>query len=336
MEKKPAQKYSSLLGPVDDVASPRPRTSSNASQARPAQRYESMLSPADAPNTSNTASPRYSSIVNPGNNLLVATGSDAPPPYQPAQPAQPAPARRSPSPAPSKATTPDDDVGPDSDELVPPDMLLLAGTEIYGTKTPHAPPIYRLNLAIGHLRESNMTVSFSRLDYRGHAGAAHAPRERHMYNLRRLPRIMMPKWQYHLEALTRSTLGHVGLHTHKSITGSGYRAFNLTRPNKAAEFVQGDTLFDVKVRKGGHTEWRSAGDKSKTILAYETAEDGIFRLTVVEAVTRKTRDALVATWCLKLWWEIAVSNVEPVTWEEVKRILQTRTNEFPIGTGAGY
>jgi hypothetical protein len=174
MEKKPAQKYSSLLGPVDDVVETRPRTSSNASQARHAQRYESMLSPADAPVASNTASPRYSSIMNPENNLLAATGPDAPPPYQPAQPT---PSRRSPSPP--LVMTPDDDVGPDSDELVPPDMLVLAGTEIYGTKTPHAPPIYRLNLAIGHLRESNMTVSFSRLDYRGHAGAAHAPRERH-------------------------------------------------------------------------------------------------------------------------------------------------------------
>ncbi|KAH6695526.1 hypothetical protein F5X68DRAFT_198539 [Plectosphaerella plurivora] len=157
-----------------------------------------------------------------------------------------------------------------------------------------------------------------------------------MYNLRRLPRVMMPKWQYHLEALTRSTLGHVGIHTHMSITGSGWRAFNLTRPNKAAEFVQGDALFDVKVRRKGHTEWRSAGDKQKTILAYETAEDGIYRLTVVETLDRKTRDALVATWCLKLWWEIAVSNVEPLTWDEVRRILQTRTTEFPIGTGAGY
>lgn len=210
------------------------------------------------------------------------------------------------------------------DDLVAPDTLLLAGTEIHRTGNAESLPLYKLSLAIGHLREFNSKVSISRYDYSVRnafslsAGSPRiATREKHIYDLTRLPDIMVSKFQYYLESVGRSSMGHIGLKTHRGIGSSGFRAWRGTRKNKASELQQGDMLFDIKSKGKGLFEWRDPADKRR-VLALETSDMGIYRLEVKETMDRQRRDALVSTWCLKLWWEIAVSNIPPLTWDEGK------------------
>ncbi|ROT36378.1 hypothetical protein SODALDRAFT_218458 [Sodiomyces alkalinus F11] len=252
--------------------------------------------------------------------------------------------------------------GPAHSDILPPETLLLAGTTIHGGSSPSSPPLYRLSHAVGHLRASNTTVELFRFDYRVRDTAASATasaREKHIFSLLRPPPITGPSFEYHLESVSRSNLGQVGLRLHRPRSGfgrgffglssthassssassssslNGYRAWRATRPREGANLEEKELVFVVHARERGRYEWRDGGEGQGRILAYETSEDGIYRLQIVETLERKWRDALVGTWCLRLWWEIAVSNVKPLAWEDVKRILQTRTHEFPAGTSAG-
>ncbi|EZF26607.1 hypothetical protein H112_01290 [Trichophyton rubrum D6] len=64
----------------------------------------------------------------------------------------------------------------------------------------------------------------------------------------------------------------------------------------------------------GRLEWRVAGDGAH-LLAYDTIDDGISRLNIIKSMPQNQRDALVGVWCLRIWREIANSNIEPVSWD---------------------
>ncbi|KAL0931502.1 uncharacterized protein CTRU02_214237 [Colletotrichum truncatum] len=214
-------------------------------------------------------------------------------------------------------------------DLIPPTTLLLAGATIYGSGSASSPPLYELSYPIGHLRESNTTVSFERVEHRIRtaSGTQQVPRvstrKKHIFDLKRALAIQLtaPQFSYYLESLSRNNLGHLGLKTHRHWFGTvaGYRAYRASRPRPYADLEPGDIAFVVKERGKGKFEWRNGGpDGEHRIVAYEESEGGIYQLRVCEALTQKERDALVATWCLRLWWEIAVANHEPLTWAEGK------------------
>lgn len=260
-------------------------------------------------------------------------------------PSQPAPHESALPPAYTQDTQP-----VDQHDLLAPVTLLLAGTTIHSTASASSPPLYQLSKPIGHLRVSNTTVEFNRLDYRVKNDQTTTSRQKHVFNLVEPPYLTDPTFTFHAESFSRTNVGHIGLKMHRpksrrfgflssssnSSSVPGWRAIRATKPREGANLEAKETIFVIHDRERGRHEWRDGEEGDGKVLAYETAEDGIFRLQIVETMERKWRDALVATWCLRLWWEIAASNVKPRDWQEVKRILQTRTNEFPVGTGAGF
>ncbi|OHF03990.1 hypothetical protein CORC01_00852 [Colletotrichum orchidophilum] len=225
------------------------------------------------------------------------------------------------------------------DGLIPAGTLLLAGTTIYTTESASSPPLYELTYPIGHLRESNTSVSFYRYEMNvrdsssGTSGPQVSSRKKHIFDLKRDPTVTDPPFPYHLHSFSRGNVGHVGIKTHRRLGSSGYRAWRATRPREGADLEAKEMLFVIKTRSSGRHEWRDGNDK--TVLAHETSEEGIHKLQIVVPLSRDFRDGLVATWCLRLWWEVAVSKAEPLSWGEVKRVLQYHTKEFPIGTGFG-
>ncbi|KAF6833309.1 hypothetical protein CPLU01_05660 [Colletotrichum plurivorum] len=234
---------------------------------------------------------------------------------------------------------------------VQPDTLLLAGTTIYSAGAAASPPLYEVSFAIGHLRESNTTVSLSRFDQVVRTteqqvsdeltGEDLAPqqvprvstRKKHIYDLKRAlaSRLTNPTFTYFLESQSRGTMGHFGLktHRHRFGTASGYRAYKASRPRSHADLEPQDVAFVAKDRGKGRYEWRDGGsDGEKRLVAHETSENGIYKLQVVVPLSQKERDVLVALWCLHLWWEIASANVEPMTWEQGESLSATRSDSL--------
>ncbi|KAM0276812.1 hypothetical protein ACHAQH_006347 [Verticillium albo-atrum] len=220
-------------------------------------------------------------------------------------------------------------------DMIPAETLLLAGTTIHSTASLTSPPLYELSLALGHLTESHQKVELSRLDYHirranpAETGPEVSSRKKHIYNLSKPTTIMQSNFPYYIEAVRRSNLGHVGFKKRHKIAGAAeYRALRVTRPNGlAGELKGGDVLFSVKETAVGRFEWRE-GEKKGALLAYDTYEDGIVRLKIVEAMDKSMRDALVGTWCLRVWWAISPSKETLLTWEEVKPLLQPGFRRF--------
>ncbi|KAF6801226.1 hypothetical protein CSOJ01_11915 [Colletotrichum sojae] len=236
---------------------------------------------------------------------------------------------------------------------VQPDTLLLAGTTIYSAGAAASPPLYEVSFAIGHLRESNTTVSLSRFDQVVRTteqqvsdeltGEDLAPqqvprvstRKKHLYDLKRAlaSRLTNPTFTYFLESQSRGTMGHFGLktHRHRFGTASGYRAYKASRPRPRADLEPQDIAFVAKDRGKGRYEWRDGGsDGEKRLVAHETSENGIYKLQVVVPQSQKERDAIVALWCLHLWWEIASANVEPMSWEQGESRLRPSVLLDPV------
>ncbi|EXF77636.1 hypothetical protein CFIO01_03975 [Colletotrichum fioriniae PJ7] len=226
-----------------------------------------------------------------------------------------------------------------SDGLIPAGTLLLAGTTIFNTASASSPPLYELTYPIGHLRESNTSVSFYRYENSvrdsssGISGPQVASRKKHIFDLKRDPTVTEPPFPYHLNSVSRGNVGHVGIKTHRRLGGSGYRAWRATRAREGADLEAKEMLFNIKTRGSGRQEWRDGSDKA--VLAHETSEEGIHKLQIVVPLSQDIRDGLVATWCLRLWWEIAVSKVEPFSWSEVKNVLQYNSKNLPSGARLG-
>ncbi|KAF3491627.1 uncharacterized protein GIQ15_01144 [Arthroderma uncinatum] len=207
-------------------------------------------------------------------------------------------------------------------DLLPPETLLLAGTAIHSTSSPPScpTPIYQLSRDISHLRQSNTKVELSRFDHRIRNNATTntpqvSTRERHIFNLTRPPTITTPQFEYHLEPVSSGNLGHVGLKRYHHVVSSGYQAWRSTIPHAGADLEAKELVFVAKARGKERYEWREDTDCGR-LLAYDTIDDGIFRLQVLEAMNRKRRDALVGVWCLRVWREVANSNVEPLHRED--------------------
>ncbi|KAF6834204.1 hypothetical protein CMUS01_06229 [Colletotrichum musicola] len=224
---------------------------------------------------------------------------------------------------------------------VQPNTLLLAGTTIYSAGAAASPPLYEVSFAIGHLRESNTTVSLSRFDHvvRATEQQVSVPRvstrKKHIYDLKRAlaSRLTNPTFMYFLESQSRGTMGHFGLktHRHRFGTASGYRAYKASRPRPHADLEPQDIAFVAKDRGKGRYEWRDGGsDGEKRLVAHETSENGIYKLQVVVPLSQRERDALVALWCLHLWWEIASANVEPMSWEQGESRLRPSVLLDPV------
>ncbi|KAM0330769.1 hypothetical protein ACHAQA_003723 [Verticillium albo-atrum] len=229
------------------------------------------------------------------------------------------------------------------DDIIPAETLLFAGTTIHNTASITSPALYELSSALGYLTDSHQNVELSRLDYHVRranpayeTGPEVSARKKHIYNLSKPTMIMQSNFPYYIESVRRSNLGHIGFKKRHKLAGSTeYRALRVTRPNGlAGELKGGDVLYSVKQTAAGRFEWRE-GEKNGALIAYDTNKDGIMRLQIVEAMDQSRRDALVGTWCLRVWWEISVNKQMPPTWEDVKRIVQARTSEFPMGTGVG-
>ncbi|KAK2028235.1 hypothetical protein LX32DRAFT_640144 [Colletotrichum zoysiae] len=228
-------------------------------------------------------------------------------------------------------------------ERLPPDTLRLAGRSIHSaaSRSVDAPGRYELNHQMDFLRETDRLVEFSRIDYavRRQAAAAAGPggpavpeitsQPRHAFNLERPPAILQEAFPYYVKAVSRSGLGNIGLRFAKigksvckawrvgrrrssSSRAASSAAAGAGKEYEALEYEARGLLFDVR-RNNDVLDWL---DGAGARVAVEYARDDMYSLNVLVPMDQAMRDALVASWCVKLWNDLAVRFHRRRTWKD--------------------
>ncbi|KAI1342571.1 hypothetical protein F5Y15DRAFT_309071 [Xylariaceae sp. FL0016] len=196
------------------------------------------------------------------------------------------------------------------DEVLPPVILVLDGTVIRA-QSAGTRPLFELSRDIIDGSSGVTTpILLKRLIYKVRTTRNGTPREAQrgqpLFQLQHLGRVLSKGYPWCLEATSRSSVGNLALKTvalHRSrlkvvrtasVEGHGLPKGYVARRKslKDAELV-----FDI-VEKENRYEW-SNGEGER--VAVEDCFDGRCRLLVLAPLTRQTMDALVGSWCLRLW-----------------------------------
>jgi hypothetical protein len=237
-----------------------------------------------------------------------ATSSDMPPEYSQADPASvPAP-----------------------DDICQPLTLRLADRFIHTAESHDSPALYELSLGVDTLREHHREVTIERLEYRVRGASAGEPqlasRKRLIFTLTRPAEITAPAFPYYLESESRQSIGNLGLKNLKPglMRKKKIEIWKIVKDRTSQfDFVRREKLFDVKQSKERMDyEWTLS--VSGVIIANESDEDGLHRLQIVMTTDRMTVDALIASWCLRLWQDLADQN-------RIKRVKGWRDGKTHMG-----
>lgn len=234
---------------------------------------------------------------------LPSVSSDLPPEYS--------------SSGPASMLTPDD--------IFQPATFRLAERFIHTADSSNSPALYEISVGIDGLRETHQRVMLERLDYKVREDVAGEPnitsRKKLIFTLSRPPDVTAPTFPYYLRSESRQTIGNLGIKKPTS-TLTGKKHFGVWNiapgPTPQSDFVQREQLFDVKQgkRKGTLYEWTLVS--SGQLIATDSEKDGLHCLELVVAADRVTVDALVASWCLHLWQDIAQQHHKSKTFEDCK------------------
>lgn len=188
----------------------------------------------------------------------------------------------------------------DADEVVEPVILVLAGHFIRA-QTADGSPLYELSRDVCHSSPGTSQlsqVSFNRIISNVRLTANGAPRvhhrQKHISELKYLPPVLSTGFPYCLDAMSRHAMGNLALKP-ASFPRSGFKIVRIKLENQTPKEVQ--DVFDVR-KKRGHYEWVQSGE---ALIAFEEETEGQHKLIVTSPLNRKTMDALVGSWCLRIW-----------------------------------
>ncbi|KAI1106381.1 hypothetical protein F4804DRAFT_41566 [Jackrogersella minutella] len=212
----------------------------------------------------------------------------------------------------------------DSDDILQPIILILTG-QFVRPQTVAGTPLYELSRDIRTSSTSATQlaqVSLERLIHNVRVSYDGTPRvtqrSRHIFELKHLPPVMSTEFTYCLDAMSRHAMGNLALKTF-SFPRSGFKIVKI-RPEDEYAFPkgynarqeslkEGELIFEV-FKKSGHFKWMSP---QGNLLAIEDKSEDHHRLVVTVPVTRRTMDAMIASWCLRLWRDTIKSNYQPRT-----------------------
>ncbi|KAL2156753.1 hypothetical protein VTH82DRAFT_1499 [Thermothelomyces myriococcoides] len=157
-----------------------------------------------------------------------------------------------------------------------------------------------------------------------------------------------------LVPLTRKALGNIRIERSPAFH-SGYRALKVRSDaeirgleNLGLKVKKGEYWFAIKGGKDDCWEWTnecgtivahqlregpadptdddgsssSKPDADAKVATELREEDAVYSLRIVQSLSRRERDSLVALWCLWMWHRHIEGNKPKKTWEDRKRILQ--------------
>lgn len=202
----------------------------------------------------------------------------------------------------------------DEEYLLPSTTLQISGHVIYSDKAP-TEPLYELSHEPIHLRDTTRSMTVKRLDTTIKSSPAsdgrpsHAvTQKRHIYDLKHPGILTGPVFLYNAEAVSRHSLGSFGMSTYRPRLFSSADGFRVHRAVKRLDnqLVARGLLFSAVSTKTSAVRYEWSDGKGE-ILARELNTSYGCKLFITKEMTVKKRDALVAAWVLRMWWEIAGS-----------------------------
>lgn len=213
----------------------------------------------------------------------------------------------------------------EADALLQPVILVIEGRLIYA-ESAQSKPLFEVSQDISKLSHAYSTHSLARLDHvvrdRPGQGPRVYQRTRHIYNLKHVSPAISPNYLFQIEATSRAAVvRHLALRkSHIPWQGSRIvmaaeeaETSGLPKGYKAARnnLVELGHLFEMRCRNRKY-EWVTADD-SRRVAVEEDEADGQHKLIVMAPLPRNRMDALVASWCLRLWQGNCEAKPKPET-----------------------
>ncbi|RYP71403.1 hypothetical protein DL769_004711 [Monosporascus sp. CRB-8-3] len=202
-----------------------------------------------------------------------------------------------------------------SDEIVQPVILVLAGQSIHAESSESA-PLYEVNRGVSSLSHVDTTVEFSRVEHNVRTDPAGTPfikqRSRHLYNLVHVKDVMAWKAAglFHVQPVSRRTMGNFGLKRSSRLRKGDFKVVKMISKkndlNGPSFEDDGRYLFEVR-RKGSRCQWT---DSYRSPIAIEDVNNSQHILVITAPLSREQADVLVATWCLRLWYDSAENKIK--------------------------
>lgn len=176
---------------------------------------------------------------------------------------------------------------------------------------PNAPPLYELSHAVDFLSDQDRTVRFERLDnlVREADGIPQlTTKKRHLFDLKNPTPAEYPNFEFQAESVSRRTLCSFGVNTQSRFLHGKEYQFHRAVKGADRRFAPREPLFSVKGAKDKAVdfEWKDAQGR---LVAREIRRDETLSLLIGTEMNVATRDALVASWIVRLWRESAKENV---------------------------
>lgn len=199
--------------------------------------------------------------------------------------------------------------------MLEPSMLLLSGQHVVSKATPEV-PLYETSRDVTSIPQENSSIILERVEgTNGGEANKNSPEEGQKRHIFYLAHPLGAQFQtdtpaYYITSVSREeAIGNISLRCNKS---------RLKRPDFEALLSPARTaadkpLFDEDARVifsirpkmlAGRWTW---SDSDGTQVAVEERKGSQPTLDITVSMTREMRDALVATWCLKVWHDTAES-----------------------------
>jgi hypothetical protein len=195
-------------------------------------------------------------------------------------------------------------------DVLKPTTLYAAGRFVY-TADPQSPPAYEFSHSINFLSDSDRKVIMERLDY-GVRTVNGAPsvttRKRTLFDLAHRTLGELPNFTYQAEAKSRAVSGSMGIEQKKKgLTRRMEYRVCMASWGADRRLAGGAPLFTASPPRGAEAngvswEWSDAQDQ---LLAREVTNDELASLVITAEMTASVRDALVAAWIMRIWWDLA-------------------------------
>jgi hypothetical protein len=209
--------------------------------------------------------------------------------------------------------------GKSSKDMLKPTVLLLSGQCVLAEAT--STPLYQINSDIRATSNKDSSVIFERLerkiaeiDSETESATDDTPRKRHIFYLAHPTNAQYRTdiaAKYYITSAVPGMIGNIRLEASKTrLQKTSFKA--ILSPKKSAsdqklfDEATEELLFDIQPNWKMGRDRYSWGDIHGRQIAIEEKEDNIYKLSV-SSVAQELRDALVATWLLRLWHDTAES-----------------------------
>lgn len=204
-----------------------------------------------------------------------------------------------------------------------PIVLVLTGDAVISATSPTTAPLYKMSWNVTSIPQKSSSVVFERVE-QSQSQNPDGPNPSksptcHLFYLAHPPgaRFQTDTPEYYITSVSSEALGNISLETSNKRSRFQKAEFRaLLSAKKTASSIplfddeeKAQLLFTIKPKWiGGRYTYT---DSSCEQVAYEDedrkAKEHRHRLVITAPMDRATRDALVATWCLRLWYETAES-----------------------------